>query len=138
MGPPSRDFCGAPSGRALPNTFESTHSTGVNSMATNVIHAADFSSPYAGNFMASLRALGEACAGQGGRMVLVLPPSAAERPWCEQAMAAGQAVRFVSPTAPLLRRAAALASDHSVRVEPRGPRETRDLALAFNLVFHRP
>ena len=82
----------------------------MNSMATNVIHAADFSSPYAGNFMASLRALGEACAGQGGRMVLVLPPSAAGRPWCEQAIVAGQAVRFVSPTAPLLRRAAALAS----------------------------
>jgi len=41
--------------------------------------------------------------------------------------------RFLTaPLRELQAGAAALASDHSVRVEPRGPRETRDLASAFN------
>ncbi|HEY5506490.1 MAG TPA: HAMP domain-containing sensor histidine kinase, partial [Coriobacteriia bacterium] len=41
--------------------------------------------------------------------------------------------RFLTaPLRELQAGAAALASDHSVRVEPAGPRETHDLAVAFN------
>jgi two-component system OmpR family sensor kinase len=39
---------------------------------------------------------------------------------------------LTSPLRELQRGAAALASDHSVRVKPAGPRETHDLAVAFN------
>ena len=42
----------------------------------SVIHAADYAAGYAGNFIASLRALGGECLRRGRRLVLVLPPGA--------------------------------------------------------------
>jgi glycosyltransferase involved in cell wall biosynthesis len=75
----------------------------------SVIHVADFCASYAGNFIASLRALGRECEGRGRRSVFVLPPAGRDYPWCRGLVAAGQIIHFVPP-APTVRTAKALAS----------------------------
>ncbi len=75
----------------------------------SVIHAADFSASYAGNFIASLRALGRACEEWGRRSVLILPPAGRQYKWCQDLIAAGLSIHFVPPT-PMVRAAKALAS----------------------------
>ncbi|MGO9114431.1 MAG: glycosyltransferase family 4 protein [Thermoguttaceae bacterium] len=75
----------------------------------SVIHAADFGASYAGNFIASLRALGCECERRGRRSVFILPPGERDYAWCQDLMAAGQAIHFVPPK-PMFGSARALAS----------------------------
>jgi glycosyltransferase involved in cell wall biosynthesis len=57
-----------------------------------VVQFADFGSPYAGNFIASLQALGRGLNEQGARQVLVLPERALPRPWLPELTASGATV----------------------------------------------
>ena len=59
-----------------------------------VLHLTDYGAPYAGNFIASLRALERMLAETGGRMVYVLPPRAKERSWTHE-MAKTHDVRYL-------------------------------------------
>jgi len=59
-----------------------------------VLHLTDYGAPYAGNFIASLRALESLLSERGERMVYVLPPRANERPWAQE-MALSHDVRFL-------------------------------------------
>lgn len=47
----------------------------------SVIHIADYGSPYPGNFIASLQALGQTVEAMGLRQVLILPKRVINRPW---------------------------------------------------------
>jgi len=59
-----------------------------------VLHLTDYGAPYAGNFIASLRALEELLGESGGTMVYALPPRAGERGWAQE-MAQSHDVRFL-------------------------------------------
>ena len=74
-----------------------------------ILHAASFSPPYGGNFVASLTALADACQLRGWRLAMALPASARERPWCRQLLDEGRQVEFVPENASVARFARELA-----------------------------
>jgi glycosyltransferase involved in cell wall biosynthesis len=84
----------------------------------SVIHVADFGASYAGNFIASLKALGQECQRRGRRSVLVLPPGERDYAWCQALMAAGQAIHFVPPrpTVAAAKALAAIAVEESAEI----------------------
>ena len=59
-----------------------------------VLHLTDYGAPYAGNFIASLSALENLLAQDGGSMIYVLPSRAANRDWA-QAFSRSHDVRFL-------------------------------------------
>ena len=67
-------------------------------MTPSLLHAADFSSLYGGNFIASLKALAKASERSGFRLVLVVPPQARERSWSREWADEGRGIYFVPPT----------------------------------------
>jgi glycosyltransferase involved in cell wall biosynthesis len=62
-----------------------------------IIHAADFSAAYAGNFLASLTTLREVCRQHDLDTIFLFPPQARERAWCQRLMESGQKVYFLFP-----------------------------------------
>lgn len=60
-----------------------------------IIHVADYSAPYGGNFIRSLCELDARCENLGWRQVLVLPKSAAEKEWCLSLRAMGRSLHFL-------------------------------------------
>lgn len=71
---------------------------------------ADYSSPYAGNFIPSLMRLGEQVSESLDlQTVYVLPPGAATRNWLSQVRASGSSVTFLDPQAPHMSKTIALA-----------------------------
>ena len=59
-----------------------------------IVHAASYSAPYGGNFVASLKASAAACLDIGWRTMLVFPAEAAQRDWAAQLSADGFNVCF--------------------------------------------
>ena len=64
-------------------------------MTHAVLQVADFAAPYAGSFVGMLCSLARTASERGVRTIVVLPEEARQRPWCEELIAAGQAVEFV-------------------------------------------
>lgn len=62
--------------------------------SNTTLHLTDYGAPYAGNFIASMRALERLLGEHGDRMVYVLPPRASERAWTRE-MAKTHDVRFL-------------------------------------------
>lgn len=60
-----------------------------------VLHLTDYGAPYAGNFIASLRALERLLQESGAKTVYVFPPRANERIWTQE-MAQTHSVRFLN------------------------------------------
>lgn len=77
-------------------------------MALTVIHASDFSSPYGGNFVASLKRLHDAASMHGVRSVLVFPEPARNRAWFGELREGEVPVRTVSASRSFLDTATAM------------------------------
>jgi glycosyltransferase involved in cell wall biosynthesis len=72
-------------------------------MTPAVLHIANFTPSYGGNFAASLKALSGPCKNIGLRLVLVFLEKAQNYAWCSDLVAAGYEVRFI-PASRGLRR----------------------------------
>jgi glycosyltransferase involved in cell wall biosynthesis len=61
-----------------------------------VLHVADYTARYGGNFIASLKTLREPCAANGWRLVLAFPAAAEQHAWCRD-LAREYTVRYLPP-----------------------------------------
>jgi glycosyltransferase involved in cell wall biosynthesis len=86
---------------------------------TTIVHAADYSPEYPGNFIASLTRLRSACAARGWDTVAVFPETTRQRAWCAGLAGDGWRLRFVPHDASLLDRTrmlAAIVREHRARL----------------------
>jgi glycosyltransferase involved in cell wall biosynthesis len=77
-------------------------------MTPTVVHIANFSPSYGGNFAASLKALSGPCKNMGLRLVLVFLEDAQKYTWCSDLVTAGCEVRFIPGSRGLRRDAKAI------------------------------
>jgi glycosyltransferase involved in cell wall biosynthesis len=61
----------------------------------SIVHIAGFAAPYGGNFIASLKALGELCNQRGLRQIMVFPEKAFEKEWCVKLREANHNLHFL-------------------------------------------